>query len=55
MQINHLTQHSMINMTLKWHQKNITNKIIIFIEIWYWLIVFFDLFDYECTQSFKII
>jgi len=30
--INHVAQHSMINMALKWHHKNISNKIIVFIE-----------------------
>jgi hypothetical protein len=32
--ISHLAQHSMINMALKWHHKNISNKIIIFKEFW---------------------
>jgi hypothetical protein len=51
--ISHLARHSMINMALKWHHKNITNKIIVFIEFW-WSPNFFDSFDYECIQSFKI-
>jgi hypothetical protein len=28
--INHLTLQSMINMALKWHHKNISNKIIVY-------------------------
>jgi hypothetical protein len=32
--ISHLTLHSMINMALKWHHKNISNKISVFIEFW---------------------
>jgi hypothetical protein len=34
--ISHLAQHSIINMALKWHHKNISNKIMVFIEFW-WL------------------
>jgi hypothetical protein len=30
----HLAQHSMINIILKWHHKNISNKIIVFIKFW---------------------
>jgi hypothetical protein len=43
--ISHLTLHSMINMTLKWHHKNISNKITIFIEFWWWLDVFLGSFE----------
>jgi hypothetical protein len=32
--ISHLTLYSMINMALKWHHKNISNKITVFIEFW---------------------
>jgi len=31
--INHLAQHSMIKMTLKWHHKNISNKITILTKL----------------------
>jgi len=47
--ISHLAQHSMINMTLDWHHKNISNKIIIFIEFWRFPDVFFDSFDCDFT------
>jgi len=40
----------MIKMALKWHHKNISNKITIFIEIWQFLNMFFGSFDYDCTQ-----
>ncbi len=40
----------MINMTLKWHHKNISNKITILIEFWYLLDMFFRLFDYYIQQ-----
>jgi hypothetical protein len=48
--ISHLTLHSMINMSLKWHHKNISNKIIIFIKFWRSPNMLFGLFDYDCTQ-----
>jgi hypothetical protein len=32
--ISHLAQHCTINMELKWHHKNISNNITIFIEFW---------------------
>jgi hypothetical protein len=37
-------------MTLKWHHKNISNKITIFIEFWQLLEVFFGSFDYDYTH-----
>jgi len=40
----------MINMALKWHHKNISNKIIIFIEFWWSLDMFFSLFDCDYTH-----
>jgi hypothetical protein len=49
--ISHLTQHSMINMALKWHHKNIFNKITIFIEFWWSLDVLFGSFDCDYTQE----
>ncbi len=48
--ISHLTLQSIINMTLKWHNKNISNKIIVFIEFWQLPDVLFVLFDYDCTH-----
>jgi len=47
--ISHLTLHSMTNMALKWHHKNISNKIIIFIKFWRSLNVLFGSFDYDYT------
>jgi len=47
--ISHLALHSMINMALMWHHKNITNKITIFIEFWRSPYVFFGSFDCDCT------
>jgi hypothetical protein len=41
--INHLALHSMINMTFKWHHKNISNKIIVFIDFWHLPNVFFGI------------
>jgi len=32
--ISHLALHSMINMALKWHHKNISNNFTIFIKFW---------------------
>jgi hypothetical protein len=48
--INHLALHSMINMTLKWHHKNISNKIIILIEFWWLFDVLFGSFDCDYTH-----
>jgi len=45
--INHLALHSMINMVLKWHHKNISNKIIVFIKFWWSPDVFFGSFYYD--------
>ncbi len=55
--INHLAQHSMINMALKWYHKNISNKIIIFSEFWQSPNVLFDSFDcdYTCYYYFELI
>jgi hypothetical protein len=47
--ISHLALHSMINMTLKWHHKNIFNKIAVFIKFWWLPNVFFGSFDCDCT------
>jgi hypothetical protein len=47
--ISHFALHSMINMALKWHHKNISNKIIVFMEFWRSPNVLFDSFDYDCT------
>ncbi len=49
--ISHLTLHSMINMALKWHHKNISKKITIFIEFWRSLDMLFALFDCDYTQK----
>jgi hypothetical protein len=49
--ISHLTQHSIINMALKWHHKNISNKITVFIEFWRLLNMFFGSFDCDCTKN----
>jgi hypothetical protein len=38
-------------MALKWHHKNISNKIIVVIEFWWSLDTFFGLFDCDCTQN----
>ncbi len=43
--ISHLTQHFMLNMALKWHHKNISNNIIIFVEFWRLPDMFFGSFD----------
>jgi hypothetical protein len=37
----------MINMTLKWHHKNISNQITIFIKFWQSPNVVFGSFDYD--------
>ncbi len=50
--ISHLAQHSTINMVLKWHHKNISNKIIIFIKFWRSPDVLFDLFNCDCTHYY---
>jgi hypothetical protein len=50
--INHLAQHSMITMALKWHHKNISNKIIILIEFWWSHNVFFGSFDCDYTLKY---
>jgi len=47
--ISHLALHFMINMALKWHHKNIFNKITIFIEFWCLPDMFFSLFDCDYT------
>jgi hypothetical protein len=47
--ISHLALHFMINLTLKWHHKNISNKITIFIEFWCSLDMLFSSFDCDCT------
>jgi hypothetical protein len=39
----------MIDMALKWHHKNISNKIIIFIEFWWSPNVLFGLLDCDYT------
>jgi hypothetical protein len=49
--ISHLVQHSTINMALKWHHKNISNKSILFIEFWWSLDMFFGSFDCDCTEN----
>jgi hypothetical protein len=49
--ISHLAPNSMINMALKWHHKNIPNKITIFIEFGQPLDVLFGLFDCDYTQK----
>ncbi len=40
----------MIIMGLKWHHKNISNKIIVFKELWRVLHMVFGLFDCDCTH-----
>ncbi len=47
--INHLALHSMINMALKWHHKNIFNKITVFIKFWWLPNMFFGSFDCDYT------
>ncbi len=47
--ISHLALHSMINMALKWHHKNISNKIIDFINFWWSHDVLFGSFDCDYT------
>jgi len=49
--INHLDKHSMINMALKWHHKNISNKITVFIKFRWLLDMFFGLFDCDYTHE----
>jgi len=49
--ISHLTQHSTINMALKWQHKDISNKITVFIEFWWLFNMFFSSFDCDCTQN----
>jgi hypothetical protein len=49
--ISHLALHSMIQMALKWQHKNISNKIIVFIEFWWSPNVFFGSFDCDCTHQ----
>jgi hypothetical protein len=55
--ISQLTQHSTINMALKWHHKNIFNKIIVFTNFWQLVDVLFDSFDcdYSHYYYFEII
>jgi len=48
--ISHLTLHFMINMPLKWHHKNKSNKIAIFIKFWQLLDMFFGSIDCDCTH-----
>ncbi len=48
--INNLTIHSMINMALKWHHKNTSNKITIFIKFWQTPNIFFGLFNCDYTH-----
>jgi hypothetical protein len=47
--INHLAQHSTSNMALKWNHKNISNKIMVFIEFWWLPNMFFGSFDCDYT------
>jgi hypothetical protein len=51
--ISHLTQHSTINMALKWDHKNIFNKITIFIKFRWSPNVLFGLFDCDSTHPFS--
>jgi hypothetical protein len=53
--ISHLALHSIIDMTLKWHHKNISNKIIVFIKFWQLPNVFFSLFNCDYTHTIKLI
>ncbi len=46
--ISHLAQNSMITKALKWHHKNISNKITAFIEFWQAPDVLFGSFDCDC-------
>jgi hypothetical protein len=39
----------MINMALKWHHKDISNKIAVFIKFWSLFDMFFGSFDCDCT------
>jgi hypothetical protein len=48
--ISHLTLHSMISMALKWHHKNIFNKITVFVKFWQSPNMFFDSFDCDYTR-----
>jgi len=45
----HLALHSLIHMTLKWHHKNMSNKITIVIEFWWLPNVLFGSFDCDYT------
>jgi hypothetical protein len=47
--MNHLTQLPMINLALKWHHKNISNKVIVLKEFWQSFNMVFDLFDCDYT------
>jgi hypothetical protein len=47
--ISHLAQLPMITMALKWHHKNISNKIIVLKEFWWSSDMVFGLFDCDCT------
>jgi hypothetical protein len=49
--ISYLAKHSMINMTLKWHHKNISNKITVFIKLWQSFDMFFGLIDCDYTHE----
>ncbi len=44
----------MTNMALNWHHKNISNKIIVFLEFWQLLYVLFGSFDCDCTPFCNI-
>ncbi len=48
--ISHLAQLPMITMGLKWHHKNIYNKIIVFKELWRLSNMVFGSIDYDCTH-----
>jgi hypothetical protein len=41
----------MINMALKWHHKNISNKVTILKEFWWSFDMAFSSFDYDCTHK----
>jgi len=41
----------MITMTLKWHHKNISNKIIVLKKIWQLFDMVFGSFDFDCTPK----
>jgi len=47
----HLAQLPMITMTLKWHQKNISNKIIVLKKNWQLSEMVFGLFDFDYTPK----